>query len=99
MCVCVCVRVCVCVLVEIMGCGGVWGGHALTILQEVCGVCACVLHGFLHIAQLCMGGRRVTVSVYLSVCAVHLVLYCLNTKVYSLHFGIQKYVQTVNHQL
>ena len=43
-------------------CGG--GGHALTILQEV----LCVLHGLLHIAQLCMGGRRVTVSVCLSVC-------------------------------
>ena len=56
--------------------GCVWGGHALTVLQEV----PCMLHGFLHIVQLCMGGRRVTASVCLSVClsvrphAAHLVL-------------------------
>ena len=49
-------RVCVCVVVvQMTGCGCVWGGHALTVLQEI----PCVLHGFLHIVQL----RRVTVSV------------------------------------
>ena len=69
------------------GCGCVWGGNALTVLQEV----PCVLHGFLHIAQLCMGGRRVTASVCLSVCLCALMLLTL----YSL--GTQPLLLVVSH--
>ena len=40
-CVCVCVRACVHVVVQMTGCGCVWGAHSHAVLQEV----PCVLHG------------------------------------------------------
>ena len=85
----VCVCVCVVVVVQTTGCGCVWGGQALTVLQEV----PCVLHGFLHIVQLCMGGRRVRVSVCLSVCLCALMLLAL----YSL--GSQPLLLVVSHMI